>query len=118
MDRSTTLSDGLTGGGANSGAVNAKVESAAMSAHQATDRIADAATAQVDRFSGTAHRAVNSAADATAAVADWASNVPEQAKQLQTRFTESACTAIRARPLQTIAGSLIIGYLLGRLARL
>ncbi len=97
---------------------NAKVESAAMAAHQATDRIADSATTKVDQLSGTAHRAVNRTADAVASATDWASTIPEQAKQVQARFTESACTAIRAKPLQTVAGTLIVGYLLGRLARL
>ena len=97
---------------------NAKVESAAMAAHRMTDRVADTATAQVDQLSGTAHRAVNRAADAATTAADWASSVPEQAKQVQSRLTESARAAIRAKPLQTLAGTLVVGYLLGRLARL
>lgn len=97
---------------------SATVESAASAAHMATDRIADTATAQVDRLSGTAHRAVNSAADAATSAAQWAASVPERAQQVQTRLTESACASIRARPLQTVAGALAIGFLLGRLARL
>jgi hypothetical protein len=51
---------------------NAKVESAAMAAHQATDRIADSATTKVDQLSGSAHRAVNRTADAVSSAADWA----------------------------------------------
>jgi ElaB/YqjD/DUF883 family membrane-anchored ribosome-binding protein len=115
MDRTTTM------GGNNSplGASNAipaaaKVENAAMAAHQTVDKVADKATVQVDRLSGTAHRAVNSAADAAATAADWASNIPAQASKL----TEAACTSIRARPIATVAGALVVGYLLGRLARL
>jgi ElaB/YqjD/DUF883 family membrane-anchored ribosome-binding protein len=96
----------------------AKVESAAMNAHQMTDNLADKATVQVDRLSGTVHRAVNSAADAATSAADWASAVPEQAKQVQVRVTDSACAAVRAKPLQAVTGALVIGYLLGRLARL
>jgi hypothetical protein len=116
MDRTTTMGS-LTGGNI-ANPVNAKVEGAAQAAHQATDKIADKATAQVDHLSGTVHRAVNSAADATTAAAEWASTASEQAKQVQTRLTESASASIRGRPIATVAGALVIGYLLGRLARL
>ena len=98
--------------------VNAKVEGAAQAAHQATDKIADKATAQVDRLSGTAHRAINTAADGATSATEWASSAAEQAKQVQTRLTDSASASIRARPIVTVAGALVIGYLIGRLARL
>ena len=97
--------------------VGASVQSAASAAHKVTDRIADSAAAQVDRLSGTAHRAVNSAADAATSAAEWASTVPQQVQQVQTRLTESASASIRARPLQAVAGALAVGYLLGRIAR-
>jgi ElaB/YqjD/DUF883 family membrane-anchored ribosome-binding protein len=114
MDRTQTytqpgMSGSLTGNLPNS--VNAGVESAASTAHKVTDRIADTATSQVDRLSGTAHRAVNSAAEA-------ATSAVQQVQQAQTRLTEAACSSIRAKPLQTVAGALAIGFLLGRLARL
>jgi hypothetical protein len=35
----------------------------------------------------------------------------------QAEFVESASASIRARPIATVAGALVIGYLLGRLAR-
>jgi hypothetical protein len=108
----------LTGGGSrvtpNTNPMGAKVENAAQAAHQTTDKLADKATAKVDRLSGTAHRAVNTAADAASSAADWASNIPEQARQVQAQLTEAASASIRARPLATVAGALIIGYLLGR----
>ena len=97
---------------------NARVEGVAQTAHRTVESIADKATAQVDRVSGTIHRAVNSAADAASSAADWASGVPEQAKQVQTKITEAACNSIRARPIASVAGALVVGYLLGRLARL
>jgi ElaB/YqjD/DUF883 family membrane-anchored ribosome-binding protein len=123
MDRTNPMSGGLPGSGshanpANANPVSAKVEDAAQTAHQTTDKIADKATAQVDRLSGTAHRAVNSAADAASSAAEWASAIPEQAKQAQAQLTEAACASIRARPIATVAGALVIGYLLGRLGRL
>jgi ElaB/YqjD/DUF883 family membrane-anchored ribosome-binding protein len=122
MDRSTTMSgNSPLGGNSNPSSYptgNAKLEGAAQTAHQAVDKVADKATAQLDRLSGTAHRAVNSAADAAGSAAEWASSLPEQAKEVQTKFTESACASIRARPLSTVAGALVVGYLIGRLARI
>ena len=117
MDRSTTMGN-LSSGGNLANPVNAKVEGAAQAAHQATDKIADKATAQVDRLSGTAHRAINTAADGATSATEWASSAAEQAKQVQTRLTDSASASIRAHPIVTVAGALVIGYLIGRLARL
>jgi ElaB/YqjD/DUF883 family membrane-anchored ribosome-binding protein len=128
MDHTTPMSGSLTSGGTrpnpanantpNANPLGAKVEGAAQTAHQATDRIADKAATQVDRLSGTAHRAVDNAADAASSAAEWASSIPEQAKQVQAQLTEAASASIRARPIVTVAGALFVGYLLGRLARL
>lgn len=128
MDPTTPMSGSLTSGGTRPNLANtttpnanplvAKVESAAQTAHQATDRIGDKAATQVDRLSGTAHRAVDSAAGAASSAAEWASSIPEQAKQVQAQLTEAASASIRARPIVTVAGALFVGYLLGRLARL
>ena len=95
-----------------------KLEGAAQTAHQTVNKVADNATAQLDKLSGTAHRALDSAADVANTAAEWATNLPEQAKEMQSKLTESACASIRARPLSTVAGALVVGYLLGRLARI
>ena len=118
MDRTMTTTSSLASGSSAANPVSAKVEGAAKSAHQATDQLADRAIAGVDRLSGTAHSAIDSAADAATSAADWASTIPEEAKQVQARFTESASASIRARPIATVAGALVVGYLIGRLARL
>lgn len=127
MDHTSSMGGSLTSGTrsnpanntpSNANAAGAKVESAAQTAHQATEKIADKASAQVDRLSGTAHRAVDDAAGAASSAAEWASNIPEQAKQVQARLTEAASASIRARPIVTVAGALFVGYLVGRLARL
>ena len=94
--------------------VETKVEAATKTAHQAVDKVADKATAQVGQLGGAAHRAVDSAADAASSAADWASTIPAQA----TRISDAASDSIRARPLATVAGALVVGYLLGRLAGL
>ena len=119
MDRTTTLGGQTSDAAAlnPSNQTNPKFESAAQTAHRGVDSVADKATAQVDRLSGSAHRAVNSAADAVGSATEWASGIPEQAKQAQVRLTEAACTSIRARPISTVVGALIVGYLLGRIAR-
>jgi hypothetical protein len=127
MDNTTSMGGTLTSGtrpnlsnttSPSSTSVGAKVEGAAQTAHQATDKIADRAAAQVDRLSETAHRAVDNAAGAASSAAEWASNIPEQARQVQAQLTEAASASIRARPIVTVAGALFVGYLLGRLARL
>jgi hypothetical protein len=123
MDRTTTIGNPALSGNANP-AYQAKLDGAAQSAHQTVDAVAGKATGQVDRMSGTAHRAVNGATDAVTSAAaavtsaaDWASGIPMQAKEMQTKVTEAACSSIRARPLTTVADALVVGYLVGRLAR-
>ena len=127
MDRTTTIGNPALGGNSNplsNPATQAKLDGAAQSAHKTVDAVAGKATENVDRLSGTAHRAVNGAADAVtsatdamASAADWAMGIPAQAKEMQAKVTDAACSSIRARPLTTVAGALVVGYLVGRLAR-
>jgi ElaB/YqjD/DUF883 family membrane-anchored ribosome-binding protein len=115
MDRTTPLSTTPSNTNPN---INPKIENVAQTAHKVVDTVADKTTAQVDRLSSTAHRAVDRTAGAATQAAGWASTLPDQAIEVQTRLTESVCTSIRARPIATVAGALVIGYLLGRIARL
>lgn len=118
MDRSTTLGGNLAAGNSAASLGNTRLEDAAQVAHNTTDQIADKAVAQLDRVSGTVHRAVDNTADAAKSAAEWASTLPDQAQVVQRRLTESASASIRARPMAIVAGALVVGYLLGRLARL
>ncbi len=118
MERTTTLTGNLSADANPINPLGAKVEAAAQAAHKTTDRIADKAAVQVDRSAAAAHRVVDSAAEATMSAGEWASAMADQAQQVQTRLTESASASIRARPIVTVAGALVVGYLLGRLARL
>jgi ElaB/YqjD/DUF883 family membrane-anchored ribosome-binding protein len=118
MERTTTLGGNLTADSSPTNPVSAKVTGAAQAADKTADMIADKATTQVDRSAEAVHRAVDSVANAATSAAEWASTIPEQAKQVQTRLMESASATIRARPIATVAGALVVGYLLGRLARL
>ena len=118
MERTTALGGHLTADSTPTNPVTAKVDGAAQAAHKTTDKIADKAATQVNRAAEAVHRAVDSAADAATSSAEWASTIPERAKEVQTRLTESASASIRARPIAMVAGALVVGYLLGRLARL
>lgn len=109
MDRTTPLA---------TTPVNPKIESAAQTAHKVVDTVADKTTAHVDRLSGTAHRAVDKTADAATQASDWASALPDQAMEAKTRLTDAVCSTIRERPIATVAGALVVGYLLGRIGRL
>ncbi|HEV2976631.1 MAG TPA: hypothetical protein VG425_03510 [Casimicrobiaceae bacterium] len=118
MERTATLGGNLTSGNQLTNPVNSAVEAAAQTAHKTTDKIADNAAVRVDRSAAAVHRAVDVAADAATSTATWASETFEQAQQVKTHFTEAASASIRARPIATVVGVLIVGYLLGRLARL
>jgi ElaB/YqjD/DUF883 family membrane-anchored ribosome-binding protein len=111
MDRTTPLSTTPSN-------MNPKIENAAQTAHKVVDTVADKTTAQVDRLSGSAHRAVDKTAGAATQAADWASTLPDQAKEAQTRLTDAVCTTIRERPIATVAGALVVGFLLGRIGRM
>lgn len=72
-----------------------RIQNATGAAHETTDKVARAATVQVDRLRGSAHDAVEGAAS----------------------LVESACASIRSRPIASVAGVLVVGYLLGRLTK-
>jgi ElaB/YqjD/DUF883 family membrane-anchored ribosome-binding protein len=72
-----------------------KIQNATEAAHETTEKVARAATIQVDRLRGTAHDAVEGAAS----------------------LVESACASIRSRPLASVAGVLVVGWILGRLTK-
>jgi len=123
MDHSIPMGGSLAASGGthpnspNANPVNARIEDAAKTAHQTTDKIGDEAAGQVDRLTGTAHRAIDGASGAASSAAAWALGIPEQAKQVQAQLGEAASASIRARPIATVTGALLVGYLLGRLAR-
>jgi len=117
MQQTTTLDRNLAANSSHTNPVSATVEGAAQAAHKATDKIAGNVTAQVDRSAAAVHGAVESTAGAATSAAEWASTIPEQATRVQARLTDSASASIRAHPIATVAGVLVVGYLLGRLAQ-
>jgi hypothetical protein len=121
MDRplTTGAASGTTGASnpLSSTMTGSRSDSFAQSAKSTIDTAADRVTSGVGQVSSAAHKAVDTAADAATAAADWASNLPDQARATQERLTAAACESIRARPIAYVAGALVTGYLLGRLAR-
>ena len=113
MDRTTPLSSNRTA----TTSAGAKLDDAAQTAHQATDRIADKAAAGIGRASDTSHRAIDKAADVASSAANWAASAADQASEMQARLTDAASASIRERPLAIVAGALVIGYLIGRIGK-
>jgi ElaB/YqjD/DUF883 family membrane-anchored ribosome-binding protein len=97
--------------------LNSKVDAAAKGAHQATDKLAEQAIARVDRARDTAHKAVDSTAATAVSAGGAASEMLRRADDARVELVASTNSFIRARPLATVAGALVTGYLLGRLAR-
>ncbi len=121
MDRpfTTGATAGSTGASnpLSSATTGSRLDSAAQSARSTIDTAADRVTSGVEQMSSAAHKAVDTAAGAAATAANWATSLPDQARAAQERLTEAACESIRARPIAYVAGALVTGYLLGRLAR-
>lgn len=93
------------------------VAAAAERAHHVVDRAAEKAVPALERASGAAHRTIDKAVDVAMPAADW---VADSGKQLATRSTEiaDACSGyVRARPLVSVAGALVLGYFVGKLMR-
>jgi hypothetical protein len=79
------------------------VESSARAALETADEIEKRTSPETDRRSGSTRRAVDRAAGSA------------DAGEIQSQVMESASSAIRARPMATVASALVMGYLLGRL---
>ena len=93
------------------------VSSVADRAHMAVDRAAEKATPALERVSEAAHRTIDKAVDVAAPAADW---ISQNGNELAHRSGELAnvCSGyIRARPLVTVAGALVLGYIAGKLMR-
>jgi ElaB/YqjD/DUF883 family membrane-anchored ribosome-binding protein len=97
--------------------LNTKLDAATRGAHEATDRLAEKTAFQVDRARDTAHRAVDSAAATAVSATDATADMLRRADEVRGELVASTNSFIRARPLATVAGALVTGYLLGRIAR-
>jgi ElaB/YqjD/DUF883 family membrane-anchored ribosome-binding protein len=118
MERTTPLGGSATGSSNLTNPIKSTLDDATQAAHKTTDKFAEKATAQVDRSAETVHRAVDGAAGVATTAAEWTTANLERAKKTQAQLTDAASASIRGRPIATVAGALVVGYLIGRLARL
>ncbi len=97
--------------------LNSVVEPAAAKAHMAVDSAASKALPVVDKAAEIAHRTINKVADAAVPAADWALQSGQQVTEKYKSAVDTCAATVRERPIATIAGALIVGYLFGRFAR-
>ncbi len=86
-------------------------------AHQVVDRLATKATPAIEHASSTAHRTIDKVADSAAPAVDWATQNSRQVAARSTEVKESCAGFVRARPLASVAGAMVLGYFAGRLLR-
>ena len=93
MDRSTTPSTYKEGLSPHANPLNtpagAKVDTAARSSHETTDKISDAASGGIERARYTAHRAVDGAASTAHSTANYASSMIDQANAYHEKYDKS-----------------------------
>jgi ElaB/YqjD/DUF883 family membrane-anchored ribosome-binding protein len=93
------------------------VSGAAMRAHHLVDDVAEKATPAVKSATAAAHQTIDKVATAGASAADWVASSSKKVKDNGTAMADAASGQIRARPLATVAGALVLGYLIGRILR-
>lgn len=80
--------------------------------------LADKANAGIDRISSGAHQAVDRVADAAAAAAQQLSTRKQELYALQDRWSDSARQCVRQHPFASIGVALGIGALLSLISRI
>jgi len=97
--------------------LNTIVEPAAAKAHIAVDSAASKALPVVDKAAEMAHRTINRVADVAAPAADWALESGKQVTEKYNSALDTCVATVRQRPIATLAGALLVGYLFGRFQR-
>jgi len=93
------------------------VAGAAMRAHHIVDDVAEKATPVVKSATAAAHQTIDKVATVGASAADWVTASSKKVRDNSTAMADAASGQIRARPLATVAGALVLGYLIGRILR-
>jgi ElaB/YqjD/DUF883 family membrane-anchored ribosome-binding protein len=88
-----------------------------MGAHDAIDKVSDAARPAVDRIASGAHQAVDKVASVAAQAAETLGVKGEQLKDMQTRAMEQCRVYVRENPVASLGIAVAAGYLLSRLLR-
>jgi ElaB/YqjD/DUF883 family membrane-anchored ribosome-binding protein len=93
------------------------VSGAASQAHRAVDNLADKTVPAVQSATAAAHQTIDKVATAGAAATEWAATTGKDLMNKSTAIAEACSGQVRARPLTSMAGALVVGYIFGRLLR-
>jgi ElaB/YqjD/DUF883 family membrane-anchored ribosome-binding protein len=97
--------------------VGRTVEQAASGAHEAIDKISDAARPMVDRIASGAHQALDKIAGVAGQAAETLGVRGEQLKNAQAQAMAQARIYVRENPLTALGIAVAAGYLVSRLVR-
>jgi ElaB/YqjD/DUF883 family membrane-anchored ribosome-binding protein len=86
-------------------------------AHQVIDQAAERATPALARAQAAAHRTIDKVAYKTSPAAEWAAESSRKPVDRSSDVAGAWGSYVRERPLASIAGALVVGYVLGRVMR-
>ena len=92
-----------------------KASSVANRAHEAVDKAADKAAPIVERASAVAHQTIDKVLEYATPAEAWAAESRKQLAAKSTEIAEQCSSFVRARPLATVAGAFVVGYLLAKM---
>jgi ElaB/YqjD/DUF883 family membrane-anchored ribosome-binding protein len=81
------------------------------------DDVAQKATPAVQTATAAAHQTIDKVATAGAQAAEWVSTNTKQLADKSAAIADAASGQVRARPLISVAGALVLGYFIGRVFR-
>jgi ElaB/YqjD/DUF883 family membrane-anchored ribosome-binding protein len=90
---------------------------AASRAHSMVDDVAQKATPAVQTATAAAHQTIDKVATASATAADWLAANSKQLADKSVAIADAASGQVRARPLISVGGALVLGYFIGRVFR-
>ena len=91
------------------------IERAGSGAHQAIDKVSDAARPAVDRIASSAHQAVDKTKDAVTQAAESLGVKAEHLKEAQTHLADACGSYMRTNPVTSLGLAVGVGFLLSRL---
>ena len=97
--------------------LNRAVDEAGAGAHEAINKVSDAARPAVDRVAAGAHRVVDKVAGAAGQAAQTLGVKGEQLKDFQNRALDQTREYVRENPVMALGIALAAGYLLSMLLR-
>jgi len=110
-----TTSSAIPGTSTNS--MTNTMSGAASRAHHMVDDVAQKATPAVQSATAVAHQTIDKVATAGASAAEWVTANTKQLADRSAAIADAASGQVRARPLISVAGALVLGFFIGRVFR-